>query len=686
MFERVARTGATLGQPGDYIGIAFCFRGRGYGTAACDFAGSAADSADFDTDYSGSDNCQYELVRSVTTALAGAIIPVHDGGSPRRADEAVAAKAADRVSADSEAFVYAPNELDALLERYSGMQPELVMALTRPIGTDDQPSREALRKAVERHGFLYQEIKISDLISRTAAILASAEGAPVVRQRSGYEKFLYLMQWGDDLRFVVDPGVGAMLAIREMQVTRTYAQESALQKGRKGIVYVLRNLMHPHEVALLRSVYKQRFFLLGVHQAFEQRREQLIARFIRESDDSNDDKERHRADADKLIQIDAGLRPSAGNFTDGSLNIDNTFHQADVFVDADADECAAVIDRWVDQVFGYPFGSPTVEESGMAYAYLAARSSVALGRSVGSAIVSPDGCLVGVGWNDVARPKGGLYREGDKPDHRDHKEHEDPSDGNRITGLTHFLSALLFSEWADEDRLRLPEEARTWLDQLRAAVADLERVPRSAVRALPAIRALATTRLFNLIEFGRTVHAEMAAITDAARRGVAVAGARMYVTTFPCHECARNIVAAGIAQVTYVEPYGKSMAEVLYKHSIRFLTAPSHEGNDERVTFAPYVGISPKRFDDLFSSVPRKHSLSQVARDPSLREGGIVDWDPHGSALRPSIKGYTSGSGEIDPYFEIAKQVAENSLVRRLLEGLQSQYSASDPEYEQEPL
>src|SRR5579871_385409 len=65
-------------------------------------------------------------------------------------------------------------------------------------------------------------------------------------------------------------------------------------------------------------------------------------------------------------------------------------------------------------------------------------------------------------------------------------------------------------------------------------------------------------QLLNVIEYGRCVHAEMAAIVDAARRGVAIAGCTLYTTTFPCHECARHIVAASIRQVVYIDPYPKS--------------------------------------------------------------------------------------------------------------------------------
>jgi dCMP deaminase len=52
-------------------------------------------------------------------------------------------------------------------------------------------------------------------------------------------------------------------------------------------------------------------------------------------------------------------------------------------------------------------------------------------------------------------------------------------------------------------------------------------------------------------------HAERHAIFEAARRGVATAGAHLTTTFFPCIDCARAIVGAGIACVDTPAPnYG----------------------------------------------------------------------------------------------------------------------------------
>ena len=52
-----------------------------------------------------------------------------------------------------------------------------------------------------------------------------------------------------------------------------------------------------------------------------------------------------------------------------------------------------------------------------------------------------------------------------------------------------------------------------------------------------------------------TVHAEQNAIADAARRGSSVEGGVVYVTHFPCINCAKILAASGIAEIRYREDY-----------------------------------------------------------------------------------------------------------------------------------
>lgn len=49
----------------------------------------------------------------------------------------------------------------------------------------------------------------------------------------------------------------------------------------------------------------------------------------------------------------------------------------------------------------------------------------------------------------------------------------------------------------------------------------------------------------------RAIHAEMNAIAQAAKRGVSISGASIYVTKRPCLDCLKAIVASGIVEVVH---------------------------------------------------------------------------------------------------------------------------------------
>ncbi len=51
------------------------------------------------------------------------------------------------------------------------------------------------------------------------------------------------------------------------------------------------------------------------------------------------------------------------------------------------------------------------------------------------------------------------------------------------------------------------------------------------------------------------IHAEMNAIIWAARKGISIEGATIYVTLEPCSECSKNIIACGIKRIVYAKKY-----------------------------------------------------------------------------------------------------------------------------------
>lgn len=67
----------------------------------------------------------------------------------------------------------------------------------------------------------------------------------------------------------------------------------------------------------------------------------------------------------------------------------------------------------------------------------------------------------------------------------------------------------------------------------------------------------------------RTIHAEMNALLQCAKFGVPTAGAEIYVTHFPCLQCCKSIIQAGIKAVYYAEDYKNNPYAIeLFKQSV----------------------------------------------------------------------------------------------------------------------
>ena len=68
-------------------------------------------------------------------------------------------------------------------------------------------------------------------------------------------------------------------------------------------------------------------------------------------------------------------------------------------------------------------------------------------------------------------------------------------------------------------------------------------------------------------ELCRALHAEQNALIQAARYGISVEGATLYVNTQPCVLCAKMIINAGIVEVVYQNPYPDELAMSMLEES-----------------------------------------------------------------------------------------------------------------------
>lgn len=171
--------------------------------------------------------------------------------------------------------------------------------------------------------------------------------------------------------------------------------------------------------------------------------------------------------------------------------------------------------------------------------FMAFNSSVRSGdlsRQVG-AVISRDTQIIATGANDVPKSGGGLYwaevneETGKVEDQPDGKDYTREGDSNK-----HAQSVII-------------QEIATNL--LNQGLVD-------SLHELDLKKALKESKISDLTEFGRVVHAEMDALLSCSRAGIPTTGSTLYCTTFPCHNCAKHIIASGIKRVVYVEPYLKS--------------------------------------------------------------------------------------------------------------------------------
>ncbi len=105
-----------------------------------------------------------------------------------------------------------------------------------------------------------------------------------------------------------------------------------------------------------------------------------------------------------------------------------------------------------------------------------------------------------------------------------------------------------------------------------------------------------------------------ALLNAGAQHGAKIRGGKLFVTTYPCHSCARHIVAAGIREVYFLEPYRKSLATKLHEDAIT-----EQETNTLKVRIVPFDGVAPSRFLKFFEGNDRKDNVTGVMRKKTAR-------------------------------------------------------------------
>lgn len=452
---------------------------------------------------------------------------------------------------------------------------ELIIGIVSSVGTETSRVVTAITNRLAGFGYQTQEIKVSSLLLNGGASTYPNE----------YERIKDLMNRGDLLREKTqDNGILAYGAAKMIKQARAGSHSK--------LAYVINSLKHPDEVHALRRIYGQGFYLIGIH-ADEKRR----IRYLTE------DKGVSPEHAVELTSIDEDEKITHGQRTR------DTYHLSDFFLSfgSSEDYIKNSIQRFLELIFGNPYLNPTFDEYAMFMAFSSSVRSGDLSRQVGS-IIARDNQIIATGANECPSAGGGLYwaqtdesgKVIDIDDGKDYMRGEDSNKSEQGEIIRNILSAC-------KNISELPDNA----------LPEIEKV-------------LGASRISDLTEFGRVVHAEMDALLSCARAGIDCHGAILYNTTFPCHNCAKHIIAAGLSRVVYVEPYPKSKALDFHSDSIDLQTNLEGGQESERVVFQPFTGVGARRFLDFFSM-----SLGTGARlRRKNNDGKVVGWSKEASRPR----------------------------------------------------
>lgn len=461
--------------------------------------------------------------------------------------------------------------------------PELVFGLVAPIGVNIQSVVDALASSLQSCGYVTEVIHLTSIMEATFPDL--------VADRSSYSaKYKSLIKNANALRKLVGHKAAmAGLCIGEIRRLREKMVSSSdtLQSPATGHAFVVRQFKRPEEIDLMREVYGEKFVQVSVFLGADEREDHIV-NGIKSFNTTTIEEADAKKQAIDLIDTDnKEIKDEFGQ------RVEDVFHLGDVFVRGDGTESSrATISRFVNAFFGDNGISPTKDEYGMYAASGAALRSLDLSRQVGAAIFSNDGEIVTLGCNEVPKAFGGTYwGDGVPPLHRDYEQGKDGNYHRKLKILNDLVDRLgqlgLLSD-------RLSEKG------------DTDR----QVRYLVEEPLLNDSQVMDIIEFGRIIHAEMCAITDAARLGKSVRGTCLFCTTFPCHMCARHIISSGISRVVFLQPYPKSFALELHGDAITL----NPEERASKVLFEPFMGIAPRRYRAIFDKGRRKDRLGASVR------------------------------------------------------------------------
>ena len=455
---------------------------------------------------------------------------------------------------------------------------EIIIGIVSAVGTETLRVITPLTDRLKHFGYVASEIKVSSLLKNGDS-------------QTEYKRIKSLMEAGDNCRKTSNNN--AILAYGAAKLINEKRDESNVKRA-----FIVNSLKHPDEVEALRKIYGQGFYLFGIHADKKRRLHYLI-----------NDKNLTDEQAIELTEIDEDEKVTHGQRTR------DTYHLSDFFINfgKNDDQVKNTTQRFLELIFAHPYKNPTFDEFAMFMAFSSSVRSGDLSRQVG-AVISKNHQILATGANECPVSGGGLYwaeideSSGNVVDATDGKDYTRSEDSNKAE-QSEIIDEIL------QNMLRIDAIKSDQFDNIRTI--------------------LNKSRIRDLTEFGRVVHAEMEAIISCGRAGISCIDGTLYCTTFPCHNCAKHIIASGIRRVVYVEPYPKSKALEFHSDSIELRTKleATEQTDNDRVIFEPFTGVGARRFLDFFSmNLGTGNKLKRKDKD-----GSTIEWKKSEAKIRVAL-------------------------------------------------
>ncbi len=436
---------------------------------------------------------------------------------------------------------------------------ELIIGICSPIASSKNIVIEEITKRLKDYNYEVKIIKLSKYIDEYYEKDFELE----VGKRKSYSELMYKINGGDFLRNEYDNNsILVELAIKQIRLDRK-VKDTTSAKNRR-VCYIIDSLKNIEELRLLRSIYNELFYLFSVFSPENERIENLIEKGLA------------KEEAELVISTD-----DYENLLHGQ-NVRDTFVEADFFIrvsNLNKNTISDRINKYFHLIFDSLIITPNSDETAMYYAKSAAGNSACLSRQVGATITDKNGITIARGWNDVPKFGGNLYRDTDSNAHRC-KDNGYCSNISHRNGILEEIKGELIELFDDEITKPLTISKKHENETVKKVMNIIE-----------------TSKFKNIIEYSRSIHAEMHAIIIGSQMtGDKMVGGNLYCTTYPCHNCARHIILSGIKNIYYIEPYKKSLGMELHGDALT-----ENENENDKVKILPYEGVAPRRYLDFYS-------------------------------------------------------------------------------------